>query len=50
MGNNRLTQKQEAYSQAIANKEHEHHWEAYAAIYNSKKMSQNTLYQEDKIK
>lgn len=46
MGHNKLTAKQELYSQALANKKFDHIWEAYADVYDVKKMSQNAIYVE----
>jgi phage terminase small subunit len=40
-----LTGKQESFCQSIAYKEFDFIWEAWAAHYNAKKMSQNTIYQ-----
>ena len=41
----KLTAKQENFAQSIAYKEFDFIWEAWAAHYNAKKMSQNTIYQ-----
>lgn len=46
MGHSKLTAKQESFASDIANKKYKFHWEAYAAHYNTSKMSQNTIYQE----
>lgn len=46
MGHNSITDKQEKFAQSIAYKEYRFIWEAYAAHYNTKNMSQNTIYQE----
>ena len=41
----KLTAKQESFCQSVAYKEFDFIWEAWAAHYNAKKMSQNTIYQ-----
>ena len=41
----KLTAKQENFCQSIAYKEFDYIWEAYAAHYNTKKMSKNSVYQ-----
>ena len=46
MGHSKLTQKQEGFASDVANKTYKFIWEAYAAHYNTKGMSQNTIYQE----
>jgi hypothetical protein len=42
----RLTAKQEAFAWDIANKTYDFIWQAYAASYDIKKMSQNAIYVE----
>ena len=44
MGNNKLTEKQDAFARDVANKKYKYIWEAYAANYNAKDSSKNVLY------
>lgn len=44
VGHNKLTAKQEAFAQDIANKKYKFIWEAYAANYDAGKSSKNVLY------
>lgn len=43
---NPLTKKQDGFAWDIANKTYDYDWEAYAAHYDTKKMSQNAIYVE----